>query len=168
VGGFGVRLAKALGADVTATTRAWNLDRVRAMGVDRVCDGAARTGDTDALAMPASYDLVLDVAGDRSMSTLARATRPGGTIVIVGSWRVSMLRIVGWMVEVRIGSRLRGRRIVFFYSRRDHADLETLRDLLAAGSITPDIEATYPFTDIAGAVRHLETFRTQGKVVVTI
>jgi NADPH:quinone reductase-like Zn-dependent oxidoreductase len=78
-----------------------------------------------------------------------------------------MVRIIGWILEARIGSRVRGRRIVFFYSQRDQADLETLRDLLAAGSITPDIEKTYPLVEIADAVRHLETFRTQGKVVVT-
>ena len=168
VGGFGARIAKALGAEVTATTRAWNLDRVRAMGVDRVFDTAARTGDADALAVPDRYDLVLDVAGDRPMSALARATRPNGAIVIVGAWRVSMLRIIGWIVEARLGSRIRGRRIAFLISQRDHADLETLRDLLAAGSITPDIEKSYPLTEIADAVRHLETFRTQGKVVVTL
>jgi NADPH:quinone reductase-like Zn-dependent oxidoreductase len=168
VGGFGTRIAKALGAEVTATTREWNLERVRAMGVDRVFNSAARTGDTDVLAVPNRYDLVLDVAGDRPMSALARATRPNGTIVIVGAWQISMLRIIGWILEARIGSRMRGRRIVFFYSQRDHADLERLRDLLAAGSITPDIETTFPLAEIAEAVRHLETFRTQGKVVVTV
>jgi NADPH:quinone reductase-like Zn-dependent oxidoreductase len=169
VGGLGARIAKALGAEVTATTRAWNLERVRAMGVDRVFDSAGRRGDADAdaLAEPDRYDLVLDVAGDRPMSSLARATRPNGTVVIIGAWRISMLRILGWIAEARLGSRIRGRRIVFFYSQRDHADLETLRDLLAAGSITPDIEKTYPLAEIAEAVRHLETFRTQGKVVVT-
>lgn len=168
VGGFGSRIAKALGAEVTATTRSWNLDRVRAMGVDRVFDSAARSGGAaDALSVPDRYDLVLDVAGDRSMSALARATRPHGTIVIVGAWRVSMLRILGWFAEARIGSRLRGRRILFFISERDRADLQTLRALLVAGSITPDIERTYPLVEIAAAVRHLETFRTQGKVVVT-
>lgn len=167
VGGFGARIAKALGAEVTATTRPWNLDRVRAMGVDRIFDSARRGGEADALAVPDRYDLVLDVAGDRSMSALARATRPDGAIVIVGSWRISMVRIIGWIVEARVGSRIRGRRIAFFYSQRDHADLETLRDLLAAGSITPDIERTYPLVEIADAVRHLETFRTRGKVVVT-
>ncbi len=167
VGGLGARIAKALGAEVTATTRPWNLDRVRAMGVDRVFDSAGRGGEADALAVPDRYDLVLDVAGDRPMSALARATRPNGVIVIVGAWQISMLRIIGWILEARIGSRIRGRRIVFFYSQRDHTDLETLRDLLAAGSITPDIERTYPLAEIADAVRHLETFRTRGKVVVT-
>lgn len=168
VGGFGARIAKALGAEVTATTRAWNLDRVRGMGVDRVFDSAVRGGNADALGVPGRYDLVLDVAGDRPMASLARATRRNGTIVIVGSWRVSMARIVGWMLEARIGSRLRGRRIRFFLSQRDQGDLQTLRDLLEAGSITPDIERTYPLADIAEAFRHLETFRTQGKVVVTL
>lgn len=169
VGGFGARIAKALGAEVTATTRSWNLDRVRSMGVARVFDSADRSGgDLDAFAAPDRYDLVLDVAGDRSMSALARATRPHGTIVIVGSWRVSMLRILGWFVEARVGSRLRRRRILFFLSQRDQSDLLALRDLLVAGSISPDIERTYPLDAIADAVRHLETFRTQGKIVVTI
>ena len=85
VGGFGARIAKALGAEVTATTRSWNLERVRAMGVDRVFDSAVHDGgDRDALSAPDRYDLVLDVAGDRPMAALARATRPHGTIVIVG------------------------------------------------------------------------------------
>lgn len=168
VGGFGARIAKTLGAEVTATTRAWNLERVRAMGVDRVFDSAVRDGDADALAVPGRYDLVLDVAGDRPMSSLARATRRNGTIMIVGSWRVSMVKIVGWMLEASIGTRLRGRRIAFFISQRDQADLQTLRDLLAAGSITPDVERTYPLAEIQDAMRHLETFRTQGKVVVTM
>ena len=167
VGGFGVRIAKALGAEVTATTRVWSLERVRAMGADRVFDSTGRRGDADPLAVPDRYDLVLDVAGDRPMSALARATRADGVIVHVGAWRISMPRIIGWILEARIGSRIRGRRIVFFYSQRDQADLATLRDLLAAGSITPDIEKTYPMAEIADAVRHLETFRTQGKVVVT-
>jgi NADPH:quinone reductase-like Zn-dependent oxidoreductase len=167
VGGFGVRIAQALGADVTATTRRRSLERVSAMGVDRAFDSAGRGADADALAEPDQYDIVLDVAGDRPMAALARATRPNGVIVIVGAWRVSTARVVGWLAEQRFMSRIRGRRIVFFVSERDHADLETLRDLLAAGSITPDIERTYPLLEIADAVRHLETFRTQGKVVVT-
>lgn len=168
VGGFGARIATALGAEVTATTRDWNLERVRAMGVDRVFDSAGRGADADALAVPNRYDIVLDVAGDRPMSALARATRPNGVIVIVGAWRISMIRIIGWILEARILSRIRGRRVTFFVSRRDHVDLATLRDLLAAGTITPDIERTYPLAEIADAVRHLETFRTRGKVVVTM
>lgn len=166
VGGFAVRIAKALGAEVTATTRRWSLERVAAMGADRVFDSAGRGADADALAEPHRYDVVLDVAGDRPMAALARATRPNGVIVIIGAWRVSTARVLGWFLEQGVLSRIRGRRIVFFYSQRDHADLETLRDLLAAGSITPDIERTYPLDRIADAVRHLETFRTQGKVVV--
>ncbi len=168
VGGFGARIATALGAEVTATTRAWNLERVRAMGVARVFDSSVRHGEGDALAEPDRYDLVLDVAGDRSMASLARATRRGGAIMIVGSWRVSMAAIVGWLLESKVGSRVRGRRIRFFISQRSQADLQTLRTLLEQGAITPDIERTYPLSDIRDAMRHLETFRTRGKVAITI
>lgn len=167
VGGFGARIATALGAEVTATTRSWNVERVRSMGVARVEDAAAR-GTADPLAKADHYDLILDVAGDRAVGALARATRPGGTIVIVGSWRVSMATIARWLLESRVGSRLRGRRITFFLSRRDQVDLQTLRAMLEAGTITPDIEHVYPLTEVAEAMRHFERSRTQGKVVVTI
>lgn len=168
VGGFGVQIAVALGAQVTATTRSWNLDRVQGMGAHRIFESGGRGPDADALAKPDHYDAILDVAGDRSMGAIARATRPGGAIVIVGAWRVSTLKIVGWLVEQRLLSRIRGRRISFFVSRRDQAELAFLRDLLASGAVTPPVERTYPLAELADAIRHLERFRTHGKIVVTM
>jgi NADPH:quinone reductase-like Zn-dependent oxidoreductase len=168
VGGFGVQIAAALGAEVTATTRHWNLDRVRAMGAHRVLDSEGRGANADALAARDAYDAILDVAGDRPMDALARATRPGGAIIIVGAWRVSTLKIVGWLVEQSLLSRIRGRRIRFFVSQRDPADLAYLRELLASGAIDPPVERTYPFVELPEAIRHLERFRTHGKVVVTM
>jgi NADPH:quinone reductase-like Zn-dependent oxidoreductase len=102
------------------------------------------------------------------MGDLAQATRPGGVIIIVGAWRVSTLKVVGWLVEQRLLSRIRGRRIRFFVSQRDQADLAFLRDLLASGAINPPVERTYPFVELAEAIRHLERFRTKGKIVVTM
>lgn len=169
VGGFAVRIAKALGADVTATTRAWNLERVRTMGADRVFETAGR-GDpaVDALAVPDAYDLVVDVAGDRSLRALARATRPGGRVVLVGKWRMTMPTLVAWQVGARLLSRTSGRRVFWFYAERTREDLTTLAGLLASGAIVADIERTYPLAGVADAMRHLETWQTRGKIVLAM
>jgi NADPH:quinone reductase-like Zn-dependent oxidoreductase len=168
VGGFAVRIAKALGAEVTATTRAWNLARVGSMGADRVFESAGRGPGTDALAERDRYDLVVDVAGDRSLGALLRATRPGGRVVWVGAYEVSTIGLVAGMLRRRLASRTSGRRVVSVYAKRVPADLATLRDLLASGAIDPDIERVYAFADLPDAMRHLETFRTQGKIVVAM
>lgn len=45
-------------------------------------------------------------------------------------------------------------------------DLAIMRDLLASGAIAVPIERTFPLSDVADAIRHLEAGRAMGKVVV--
>ena len=50
-------------------------------------------------------------------------------------------------------------------------DAERLTDLAAMaarGEIRPVIDRTYPLTDAAAAIRHLEVEHARGKIVVTI
>jgi NADPH:quinone reductase-like Zn-dependent oxidoreductase len=47
-------------------------------------------------------------------------------------------------------------------------DLEFLRQLIEAGSITPVIDRTYPLSEAADAIRYLETGRARGKVVISV
>ena len=81
VGSFAVQIAKAFGANVTGVCSTTKLDLVRSSGVDDVIDYTrddfAETGQR--------YDLILDTAGNRSLSHLRRALAPRGTLVIVGA-----------------------------------------------------------------------------------
>ncbi len=45
-------------------------------------------------------------------------------------------------------------------------DLVVLQALLEAHSITPVIDRTYPFAELADALRYIETRRARGKVVI--
>jgi NADPH:quinone reductase-like Zn-dependent oxidoreductase len=47
-------------------------------------------------------------------------------------------------------------------------DLAIMCDLLASGAITVPIERTFPLSGVADAIRHLETGRAMGKVVVVV
>ena len=48
------------------------------------------------------------------------------------------------------------------------ADLDFLKELLAAGKIAPVIDGCYPLSEAAQAVRHLEEGHAGGKVVITM
>ena len=66
VGTFAVQIAKALGADVTAVCSTRNVDIARGLGADRVID---YTRD-DFTKSDRCFDLVLDIAGNRSWREL--------------------------------------------------------------------------------------------------
>jgi NADPH:quinone reductase-like Zn-dependent oxidoreductase len=47
-------------------------------------------------------------------------------------------------------------------------DMLVIRELLETGKIVPVIDRTYPLSQTAEAIRHLETGHAQGKVIVTV
>ena len=114
------------------------------------------------------YDLVLDIAGNPSLSRLRRAATPTGTVVITGgeeggSFSGGMnrqLRAVALSPFVR-------QRLTMFLARQRSADLERLTGLVEAGSLAPSIDRVYPFEEARDAVRRLEAGQVRGKVVLT-
>lgn len=80
VGTFAVQLAKAFGAHVTGVSSTTKADLVRSIGADDVVDYTRE----DFADHAARYDLILDIAGNRSLSHLRGALNPAGTLVIVG------------------------------------------------------------------------------------
>src|SRR5439155_5287110 len=80
VGSFAVQIAKAFGAHVTGVCSTAKVDLVRSIGADDVID---YTHD-DFAEIGQRWDLILDTAGNRSVSHLRRALAPRGTLVIGG------------------------------------------------------------------------------------
>ncbi len=165
VGSFAVQLAKAFGADVTGVCSTTKVDLVRSIGADHVIDYTrddfAQTGQR--------YDLVLDTAGNRSLSHLRRALTPGGTLVIVGGeegdrWIGGTDRqLRGLALSLFVRQRLRS-----FIAVARKQDLQLLRELIEAGKVTPVIDRTYPLSEAPEAVRYLEGGHARGKVVISV
>ena len=47
-------------------------------------------------------------------------------------------------------------------------DLTVLGDLMQSGKVKPVIDRTYPLSQIAEAMRYLETGHARGKVIITV
>jgi len=55
-----------------------------------------------------------------------------------------------------------------FLADLNKKDLTVLRDLMAAGTVTPVIDRRYKLSEVRDAIRYLETGRARGKVVITM
>jgi NADPH:quinone reductase-like Zn-dependent oxidoreductase len=53
-------------------------------------------------------------------------------------------------------------------SKPRQEDLQTLRELIEAGKVTPVIDRTYPLREVPEAIRHLQAGHTRGKLVITL
>ncbi len=165
IGTFAVQIAKALGAEVTGVCSTGNLDLVRSIGADHVIDYTTE----DFTSAGQRYDFILDNVSNRSLTDLRKALTPTGMLVPNGGnfnnrWMASGGRIVRAAVLFSLGSQMLGNFLVAM--RRE--DLETLAAMIEAGSVRPVMERTYPLHELAGAMAHVGSGHTRGKVAITV
>jgi NADPH:quinone reductase-like Zn-dependent oxidoreductase len=163
VGTFAVQIAKALGADVTGVASTQKLDLVRSLGADRVIDYT----QTDVTDDGRRYDVVLDIGGNRPLSRLRRLLTGAGTLVIVGGeggdrWTGGIHRQLGAMVL----SLFVRQRLGTFIAKPNSRDLDALRELIEAGSVTPAVDRVIALDQVPDAIRDLAGGRVHGKVVI--
>jgi NADPH:quinone reductase-like Zn-dependent oxidoreductase len=164
VGTFAVQVAKAFGAEVTGVCSTGNVELVRSLGADHVVDYTKE----DFTRSDRRYDLIFDVAGSRSWSQLKRVLDPNGTVVLVGgSMANRWLGPIGHVAKVRLATLRGSRKAAFFIAKFNKPDLETLRELLEAGKLTPVVDRQYELNEIADAFRYMGEGHARAKVVVT-
>jgi NADPH:quinone reductase-like Zn-dependent oxidoreductase len=165
VGTFAVQIAKAFGAEVTGVCSTAKVDLVRSIGADHVIDYTI-----DDIAGGADrYDVIIDIGGNRSLSTLRRALTPRGTLVITGGetggrWLGGSDR----QVRALLLSPFVGQKLGTFICSENNADLLVLRDLIESGKLAPVIDRTYPLSEVPAAIEHLQAGHARGKVVITV
>jgi len=165
VGSFAVQLAKAFGAEVTGVCGTNKLDLVTGLGADHVVD-YTREDFADGSHY---YDLIIDIAGNSPLSRLRRALTPTGTAVIVGGEsKGNLTGGIDRQLRALILTRFVGQRLTGLASKERASDLTILADHIAAGTVTPSIDRTYPLDQVPTAMRHLEAGDVKGKVAITI
>jgi NADPH:quinone reductase-like Zn-dependent oxidoreductase len=164
VGTFAVQIAKALGARVTAVTSTKNLELVRSMDPDLLIDYSAE----DFTRRPERYDIVVDVAGNRSFGDMRRLLTPNGRIVLIGAAKSGWLAVFARLGTSLLRARLGSKWLVFHMASITNEDLVTLKDLVEAGKLMPVIDREYPLSEAAEAVRYVGTGTARAKVVITV
>jgi NADPH:quinone reductase-like Zn-dependent oxidoreductase len=166
VGTFAVQIAKSYGAEVTGVCSTRNVDMVRSIGADHVIDYTSE----DFTQSGQRYDLILDMAGNRSLSHLRQALTPKGTLVIVGGTGGRWLMGFGRTVRAFVLSPFvrQNLRLVLSAGKENKEDLVVLKELLEAGKVTPVIDRTYRLSEVPEAIGYVGERHTEGKTVVIV
>ena len=160
-----MQIAKAFGAEVTGVCSTAKVDLVRALGADHVIDYERENfADRENV-----YDVIVDIGGNSRLSRLRRPLKRDGRLVLVGGetggqWLGGFDRAL----RAPLVSLFVSQKLSMLVSTESSEDLVVLRDLIESGSVTPEIDRTFPLTDAAAAVEYLHAGHARGKVVVTI
>ena len=164
VGTFAVQIAKSLGAVVTGVCSSRNVEMIRSIGADRVIDYTKE----DFTQSEQRYDLILDCIGNHSLSARRRVLTANGICVMVGGPNVSLwIGPLVAMLKTVVFSKFVSQRFVMMLTKSNQADLQTLREIMQEGKVTPVIDRCYALTEVPEAIRYLEEGHARGKVVIT-
>ncbi len=165
VGSFAVQIASALGAEVTGVASTCKVELVRSLGAVDVID-YTREEITDQGVL---YDVILDIAGNRSLTTLRRALAPKGTLVIVGGeGGDKLIGGIDRQIRAQVLSAFVSQKLRFFISKVGADDLELLGRMVEGGSVTPSVDRSFPLTETPDAIRYFESGQARGKVAITV
>ena len=155
-----------MGMHVTGVCSARNGDQARSLGADVVIDYAT----DDFVASGSTYDLVIDLVGNRSLRDLRGRVKPGGSLVLSGGGVPGSGRFVGpvgLLIRAQLSKRRPGLVMYAPTARPRRESLEGLAEQVARGVITPVIEKVFDLDHAAAALRHLESEHARAKVVVS-
>jgi len=161
VGTFAIQYAKLQGAEVTAVDRGEKLDMLLEIGADHVLDYTKE----DFTASGPSYNLILDVVGNRSAFALKRALVKGGTYVMIGGL---MPHILLTLVGSPFVSWLEKKKLTLLIHKPNHGDQMIWKELVESGQVTPFIYREYALNETSQAIRDLGEGRVKGKAVVCL
>jgi NADPH:quinone reductase-like Zn-dependent oxidoreductase len=153
VGHIAVQIAKAYGAEVTAVCSSKNISFVKELGADHVI-----AYDQENIHQhKGNYDLLVDVNGNLHFNDYRRMGKRGVMIGFTG---------MGHMVSVLFRKAFSRFPLIQFTAEANSKDLQTLASLVQENKLIPRIERVFHYEEIPEAIRHIETMRTLGKVVM--
>lgn len=163
VGPFAIQIAKSMGAEVTGVDSSDKLDLVRSLGADHTIDYTK----TDYTETGTRYDWILDTNSHHPILRVRRAMRPKGVYVTLGgtSGPILAAMILGPLMTMATDKWMG---LLLWWKPFETEDVETLTDLVVAGTIRPIIDRRFPLTEVVAALRHVDDGHARGKVVISV
>lgn len=162
VGRFAVELASGAGAVVTGVAS----DDARAAGLGEL---GAYTIVNDIEDAEGPFDLILEAAGGVSLEASVRLVAPGGNIIVFGNSSNTPANISFGDFRGRAGARITA---FFVYESGEPPtfgeDLQLLADMVATGTLHPQIGIEAPWTEANTVFEALARRQVNGKAVLLI
>lgn len=157
IGTFGVQLAKAMGAEVTAVDSGIKEEMLRQIGADHFLDyrkeDFAKSGQT--------YDVILNLVARRSYAACMKALNPKGRYLLANPRLSDMIRSF-------FTTTFTDKTAMFAFAGETKKELLALKDLIEKGTLRSVVDKIYPLTQVAEAHRRVETEQRLGSVVISL
>ncbi len=157
IGTFGVQIAKAMGAVVTAVDSSIKQEMLLRIGADHFIDYSkqdfTKSGET--------YDVIFNMVANRSYSGCIKALKPNGRYLMANPRLSNMLRSV-------LTSKFSDKTAIFAFAGEKEEELLALKGMIEAGKIKSIVDKVYSFEQAAEAHRRVETEQRLGSVVISV
>jgi NADPH2:quinone reductase len=186
VGTMLVQLARHSDVRVIGTASSAHHDALRAMGAEPIDYHAPDLAGTVRRLAPEGVNAVFDHLGEPSFRRSFDLLAPGGTLVAYGQGAGAqlddtnnqVLAFAAMFAKLALWSLTTKRRALFYnfwagkhtrpngFRRNLSSDLTEVVTLLSDGTITAQIAARFPLTDVVGAMGFVTTQSVRGKVIL--
>jgi len=157
IGTFGVQVAKAMGAEVTAVDSTIKEEMLRQIGADHFFDYTKQ----DFTKSGQNYDVIFNMVARSSYSQCVNSLNPKGRYLI-GNPRISdMLRSV-------LTSGFTDKTAIFAFAGEKEEELLALKEMIEAGKIKSIVDKIYSPEQAAEAHRRVETEQRLGIIVISM
>ena len=157
IGTYAVQIARAWGAEVTCVDSGEKLDLLSSLGAADVVDYS----EADFTERGERYDVVVDIVGTSPFSRTLRCLSPGGRYVLGNPTMLGRVRGAWTNLTDE-------RTVISSLAEYGHEDVDTLVELVEAGTVRAVVDRCYPLSELAEAHRYVETGRKRGNVVVDV
>lgn len=161
VGPFGVQIAKAAGAIVTAVCGTDNIELVKNLGADKVIDYRKE----DFTKLPNKYDIIFDAVGKLSFFRISKNLKDTGRYIttlpnkqdILNFFLTSFLSLFGY-----------SKKSTFVNVKPNGSYLNSLSLLIKERKLIPVIDRVFTLEQIREAHAYSETGHARGKIVIKV
>ena len=157
IGTFGVQIAKAMGAEVTAVDSTIKEEMLRRIGADHFFDYTkedfTKSGQT--------FDVIFDMVAKSSYSECVKALNSKGRYLMANPRISDMLRSV-------LTSTFTDKTSIFIFAGEKEEELLALKEMIEESKIQSIVDRIFPLEQAAEAHRRVETEQRLGPVVISV
>jgi NADPH:quinone reductase-like Zn-dependent oxidoreductase len=157
IGTFGVQIAKAMGAEVTAVDSTIKKEMLLRIGADHFIDYTKEDFTNSGL----TYDVIFNMVAKSSYSKCVNALNPKGRYLMANPRITDMLRSI-------LTSRFTDKTAVFVFAGEKEEELLWLKKMIGEDKIKSTVDKIYPLEQVAEAHRRVETEQRLGIVVISV